>query len=438
MDVRMPGMDGLTALRLFREREPRLPVLIMTAHGTTESAIEATKLGAFDYILKPFEIPDVLALLEKALEAGRVMRNQVALSCEAEEECAEALVGSGRAMQELYKAIGRVAPTDALVLLRGESGTGKELVARAIYQHSARSAHPFSIINCVAIPETLLESELFGYERGAFTGASGRRIGKIERAGGGTVFLDEIGDMPLNIQAKLLRLLQEKQIERLGGRDPVSVDVRIIAATNRDLEEAVGAGRFREDLYFRLNVVSIHLPPLRERSEDIPLLVRHFVRRLSRGGDSSAPPVPSVSPVPPAPPAPEVTPGALERLKVHLWPGNVRELANLLQKILIFNRGGPVSAADIDSALDGNSQQSVFFPSPQNAEKEEPPLAAHVRHTLRRKAGEKIFDALMNEMGSMTIREALALCSGNRSRTARMLGLSRPTLLAKMEKYGLW
>ena len=394
----------------------------MTAYGTTESAIEATKHGAFDYILKPFEIPDVLALLEKALEAGRVMRNHVALSSEAEEECAEALVGSGRAMQELYKAIGRVAPTDALVLLRGESGTGKELVARAIYQHSARSAQPFSIINCVAIPDTLLESELFGYERGAFTGASGRRIGKIERAGGGTVFLDEIGDMPLNIQAKLLRLLQEKQIERLGGRDLVSVDVRIIAATNRDLEEAVGAGRFREDLYFRLNVVSIHLPPLRERSEDIPHLARHFVRRLCRAGDSAVP---------------EVTPGAVERLQAHLWPGNVRELANLLQKILIFNQGGSVSAADIDSALDGNSQQSAFFPSPLNAEKEESPLAAHVRHSLRRKPGEKIFDALMNEMGSMTIREALALCSGNRSRTARMLGLSRPTLLAKMEKYGL-
>jgi two-component system NtrC family response regulator/two-component system nitrogen regulation response regulator GlnG len=424
----MPGMDGLAALRLFREREPRLPVLIMTAYGTTESAIEATKLGAFDYILKPFEIPDVLALLEKALEAGRVMRNQVALSSGTEEECAEALVGSGRAMQELYKAIGRVAPTDALVLLRGESGTGKELVARAIYQHSARSAQPLSIVNCVAIPDTLLESELFGYERGAFTGASGRRIGKIERAGGGTVFLDEIGDMPLNIQAKLLRLLQEKQIERLGGRDPVSVDVRIIAATNRDLEEAVSIGRFREDLYFRLNVVSIHLPPLRERSEDIPHLVRHFVRRLSRSGDS---------PVPPVPPVPEVTPGALKRLKVHLWPGNVRELANLLQKILIFNQGGPVSAADIDSALEGNSQQSAFFPTPQSVEKEESPLAAHVRRSLRRKAGEKIFDALMNEMGSMTIREALALCSGNRSRTARMLGLSRPTLLAKMEKYGL-
>lgn len=428
MDVRMPGLDGLATLRLLREREPRLPVIIMTAYSTTESAIEATKLGAFDYILKPFDIPDMLALLEKAMEAGRVMRDQVVLSAETEQESAEALVGASRSMHELYKAIGRVAPTDALVLLRGESGTGKELVARAIYQHSARSSQPLSIVNCVAIPDTLLESELFGYERGAFTGASSRRIGKIEQACGGTVFLDEIGDMPLNIQAKLLRLLQEKQIERLGGREPINVDVRIIAATNRNLEEAVHSGRFREDLYYRLNVVSIHLPPLRERREDIPHLVRHFVRRLSRAMDC---------------PAPEVTPEALERFQLHLWPGNVRELANLVQKILIFNQGGSITAQEIDAALEGagvaggNGVPGGAARGGGHEAGEPTALDAYVRSMLSHNPGEKVFDTLMDEMGAMIVREALALCAGNRSRTARMLGLSRPTLLAKIDKYGL-
>ena len=428
MDVRMPGMDGLATLRLLREREPRLPVIIMTAYSTTESAIEATKLGAFDYILKPFEIPDVLALLDKALEAGRVMRDQVVLRNDPDKDVAEdseALVGSSRTMHELYKAIGRVAPTEALVLLRGESGTGKELVARAVYQHSYRSSQPFSIVNCVAIPDTLLESELFGYERGAFTGAVSRRIGKIEQAGGGTVFLDEIGDMPLSIQAKLLRLLQEKQIERLGGREPISVDVRIIAATNRDLEKAVNSGRFREDLYYRLNVVAIHLPPLRERKEDIPHLARHFIKRLSRAMEC---------------PPPELAPDALRRLMSHDWPGNVRELANFLQKILIFNQGGTVSAEEVAGAFDGAHGGGV------NADRESghgqadgavSPLVGYVRNMLRQHPGEKMFDALMDEMGGVVIREALSLCSGNRSRTARMLGLSRPTLLAKIEKYGL-
>lgn len=421
MDVRMPGMDGLATLRLLREREPRLPVIIMTAFSTTESAIEATKLGAFDYILKPFDIPDVLALLEKALEAGRVMRNQVLLAGEGEDR--EALVGVSPVMHGLYKAIGRVAPTDALVLLRGESGTGKELVARAVYQHSARSGQPFSIINCVAIPDTLLESELFGYERGAFTGASSRRIGKIEQAGGGTVFLDEIGDIPLSIQAKLLRLLQEKQIERLGGRDPINVDVRIIAATNRNLEEAVASGRFREDLYYRLNVVSISLPPLRERREDIPHLVRHFIRRLCREMDC---------------PVPQINTEAMARLDAHPWPGNVRELANLMQKILIFNQGGPVSDEDVMRAMNVSGLAAPERETPEAVPAgEDSPVITHVRHMLRHKPGEKVFDALMDEMGGIIVREALLLCSGNRSRTARMLGLSRPTLLAKIEKYGL-
>ncbi len=420
MDVRMPGMDGLTTLRLLREKEPRLPVIIMTAYSTTDAAIEATKSGAFDYILKPFEIPDVLSLIGKALEAGRVMRGRVLLSDEEgpREQDVEALIGVSRAMHQMYKAIGRVAPTDALVLLRGESGTGKELVARALYQHSLRNTQSFSIVNCVAIPDTLLESELFGYERGAFTGASARRIGKIEQAGGGTIFLDEIGDMPMSIQAKLLRLLQEKQIERLGGREPINVDVRIIAATNRDLEEAVNEGRFRNDLYYRLNVVTLHLPPLRERVEDIPHLVRHFAARLSHEMDM---------------PAPEFTPGAMQRLADHPWPGNVRELRNVVQKLLIFNRSGRVSAEAISRALENGG----FAAGADGAGGKASALAEYVRQELGKGGTENAFDTLMDAMGAQVIREALALCSGNRSRTARMLGLSRPTLLAKIDKYGI-
>ena len=424
MDVRMPGMDGLATLRLLRERERRLPVVIMTAFSTTESAIEATKLGAFDYILKPFEIPDVLALLDRALEAGRVMRDQVRLA-PAGNERSDALVGVGRAMHEVYKAIGRVAPTDALVLLRGESGTGKELVARALYQYSTRSTQPFTIINCVAIPDTLLESELFGYERGAFTGASARRIGKIEQAEGGTVFLDEIGDIPLNVQAKLLRLLQEKQLERLGGRETVNVNVRIIAATNRDLEAAVSEGRFREDLYYRLNVVTLHLPPLRERKEDIPHLVRHFIGRMA--GEMEIPP-------------PALDPEAMACLSAHDWPGNVRELANLVQNLLIFNQGGTIGGERAAAALGAGPAHGASggIHGPDGiACIGQSPLAGYVHRMLRLGAGAASFDTLMDEMGATIIREALALYSGNRSQTARMLGLSRPTLLARIEKYGL-
>ena len=281
LDVRLPGINGIETFRVMHAVEPKLPVIIMTAFGTTETAIEATKMGAFDYILKPFEIPDMLAVIQQGLEAGRFMRTPVAMDAVPEIDAKEAIIGRSKQMQEVYKAIGRVSGADATVLIRGESGTGKELVARAIYQHSLRSEKPFLVINCVAIPENLLESELFGYEKGAFTGAAHRRVGKIEQANGGTVFLDEIGDMPFSIQAKILRLLQEKSIERLGGHDTIPVNVRIIAATNRNLEHAIEEGRFREDLYYRLKVVSILLPPLRERNGDIPLLTDYFLRRFS-------------------------------------------------------------------------------------------------------------------------------------------------------------
>ncbi|WP_027176099.1 MAG: sigma-54-dependent transcriptional regulator [Desulfovibrio aminophilus] len=417
MDVRMPGMDGLTAFQAMRKVDPKLQAIIMTAFGTTETAIEATKMGAFDYVLKPFDIPDILDLIRRALEAGALMRGRVGLGPSVEAERGEALVGTGKAMNEVYKAIGRAAPTDALVLIRGESGTGKELVARAVYQHSLRADRPFLVINCVAIPETLLESELFGYEKGAFTGASARRVGKIEQANRGTVFLDEIGDMPLVIQAKILRLLQEKKIERLGGREPIPVDVRIIAATNRDLEAAVSEGRFREDLYYRLKVVTLNLPPLRERREDIPLLADYFLARFSRDMDM---------------PNPGLTPEAVEALASHPWPGNVRELGNTLHKALIFSRGAPLTREDVFTAVGGSCAGTASAES-EGGET----LASFVRRTLTEKAGENAFDQLMDHVGRLVIREALEITGGNRTRAARLLGLSRPTLLARIEKYGL-
>lgn len=445
MDVRMPGMDGLATLQAMHGIEARLPVIIMTAFANTDTAIEATKLGAFDYLVKPFEIPHVLDLLARAVEAGARMRAQVALDVPGqtphplpslETPNADALVGRSAPMHALYKAIGRVAPTDALVLIRGESGTGKELVARAVYQHSLRARKPFMVINCVAIPDTLLESELFGYEKGAFTGATGRRIGKIEQASGGTIFLDEIGDMPLHVQAKLLRLLQERQIERLGGREPISVDVRIIAATNAVLENAVAEGRFREDLYYRLKVVSLYVPPLRDRREDIPLLVRWFMARHASGM---------------AMPNPGLEPAAEQYFASQLWPGNVRELSNAVQKSLVFSRGmphGPLSVEDVKQIIPalgratnqgactqqehiGPQAPATGTPAPEDT------LTAYARAALEDPKGEHSFEALMDAMGRAVLLEALRLTGGNRSQAARMLGLSRPTLLARMEKYAL-
>jgi nitrogen regulation protein NR(I) len=417
VDVRLPGMNGLETFQAIHELEPKLPVIIMTAYGTTETAIQATKMGAFDYILKPFEIPDMLKVIKQGLEAGRFMRTPVDVDVAPDKTTREAIIGRSKNMQEVYKAIGRVSSADATVLIRGESGTGKELAARAIYQHSLRAAKPFLVINCVAIPENLLESELFGYEKGAFTGASHRRVGKIEQANGGTVFLDEIGDMPFSIQAKILRLLQEKSIERLGGRETIPVDVRIIAATNRDLEAALAAGRFREDLYYRLKVVTITLPPLRERQDDIPLLVEYFLARYSADSDMENP---------------GIIKEAVAALSRHQWPGNVRELANTIQKALIFNRGAPIHTEDVAQAISSENTVAGIVSGTEE----------QIIHQWARKlimsAGEKNrYDSIMERFAGILIGEALNLTDGNRSRAAKLLGLSRPTLHSKMEKHGL-
>jgi len=418
MDVRLPGMNGLKTFQAMRSLDAHLPVIIMTAFGTTETAIEATKLGAFDYILKPFEIPAILKLIGEALKAGRFTRSRVEVDAHPDSAAGDALIGRSPAMQEVYKAIGRVAPTDATVMIRGESGTGKELVSRAVYQHSLRDKQPFLVINCVAIPETLLESELFGYEKGAFTGAASRRVGKIEQAHRGTILLDEIGDMPLSIQAKILRLLQEKKIERLGSGVPVPVDVRIIAATNRDLEAAVADGRFREDLYYRLKVVTLSLPPLRERPGDVPLLADYFLSRFAREMRSENP---------------GLTADGLARLTEHSWPGNVRELGNTLKNALIFSRGAPLNREDVDRALESGEGRPTRVTEPCTDD----PLAAWAQAALDGPARENLFDALMDEAGARVVAEALTRTGGNRTRAAKLLGVSRPTLIARIERYGL-
>ncbi|MDL2286556.1 sigma-54 dependent transcriptional regulator [Desulfococcaceae bacterium OttesenSCG-928-F15] len=418
VDMQMPGKNGLETFKIIHENHPLLPVIIMTAYGTTESAIEATKAGAFDYILKPFDILEMLNLIHKALDALSFAQT-LTLSPETGTPLQNGgIIGRSLSMQQVYKAIGRVAATDATVLIRGESGTGKELVARAIFEHSRRSKNPFQIINCVAIPETLLESELFGYEKGAFTGAGQKRTGKIEQAMDGTVFLDEIGDMPLALQGKLLRLLQERSIERIGGKDAIAVNVRIIAATNRDLEKAMEEGRFREDLYYRLNVVTITLPPLRERKEDIPLLTRHFMDSFSREMDTNNP---------------GITAEAQDLLENHDWPGNIRELSNVIHMALIFNRGLPISPTELNLESDGHnmSEKCNSFMS----------IEANLRHWIRARlengGGEHFFDEAMDAYARLLVGEAINFTNGNRSHAARLLGISRPTLHAKLDKYKL-
>ena len=413
LDVRLPDMTGLEVFEVLHQQFSTLPVIIITAFESTETAIDLIRKGAYDFIYKPFDVPDILQLIEKAVFTGRCMSSPVDVNPQQTDfSNRDALVGNCRQMLEVYKGIGRVSSTDATVLIRGESGTGKELASRAIYNYSNRADKPFMVINCVAIPETLLESELFGYEKGSFTGAAHRRLGKIEQARGGTVFLDEVGDMPLSIQAKLLRLLQENSIERLGGKEPIDVDVRIIAATNKNLERAVKDGSFREDLYYRLRVVTLTMPPLRERKDDIVNLVNYLLIRLSQ----------EMSGV-----SPGITREAMKKLERYDWPGNIRELSNTLKKTLIFNRGAPIAPEDIsfphlveesDRAKNGGTQQ----------------IREWVRKVLQAGEQEKAYDYCLQQVASLLIEEALELTANNKSQAARVLGITRPTLHAKMEK----
>src|SRR6059036_2232612 len=324
LDIRMPGTDGLTVLAKLRALAGDAHVIVMTAHGTMETAIQAMQRGAYDYLTKPFDLDEVLLLAERALEARRLTQEVARLRTGLQEVREfSALIGRHPRMQDVYKTIGRIAGTDVTVLLRGESGTGKELVARAIHHYSRRSGRPFVAVSCAAIPGTLLESEMFGHERGAFTDAKERRLGKFELAHGGTLYLDEIGDMPVDLQTKLLRALQERTMERVGGQESIAIDVRVLAATNRDLEALMKEGRFREDLYYRLNVVTVNLPPLRERRRDVPLLIEHFLAKYAGELGERA-----------------VASEALDRLVGHDWPGNVRELENVIQRAMVMATSG--------------------------------------------------------------------------------------------------
>jgi DNA-binding NtrC family response regulator len=404
----------LEVVRQLHEVKPRLPLILMTAHGTTEIAIEATKLGAYDYLLKPFEMEVLLDLVAKAVESSRLMSEVVGIG--AEESSRDAIIGNSRVMQEIYKEIGRIAAKPVTVLIRGETGTGKELIARAIYQHSDRATAPFVAVNCAAIPETLLESELFGHERGAFTGADTRRIGKFEQAGGGTIFLDEIGDMSLNTQAKLLRVLQEKYIERLGGKETIPIDVRVIAATHRDLETALREKQFREDLFYRLNVVQVQLPPLRQRAEDIPSLVKYFLQKYGAelGVDS-----------------PAVQPEAIAFLCEQPWPGNIRQLENVARQALLLARKYTITLDHV---------RQVLAKMNRPAESLDTSMAAWVSDfLLKARAGEmervhgKVIDALEREL----FAQAIHLAHGNQAKAARWLGVSRVTMREKLTAFGL-
>jgi two-component system nitrogen regulation response regulator GlnG len=414
LDMRLPGINGMETFKRIKKIDSKLPVIIVTAYGTTQIAIETTKMGAYDYVLKPFDVREMLNLIEQAIEAGYFMKSPVKVDAAPDKQSGDAIIGQSKLMQNVYRSIGRVSQTDATVLIRGESGTGKELVARAVYQHGIRSDKAFLIINCVAIPENLLESELFGYEKGAFTGATQRHIGKVEQANGGTLFLDEIGDMPLNIQAKILRLLQEKNIERLGGEETIPVDVRIIAATNKNLEQAIKEEKFREDLYFRLKVVTIELPPLRDRQGDINSLISYYMVKFSNELNMDNP---------------DIKPEALKRLNRYEWPGNIRELSNLIQKVLIFNRGAPISVADLEQVITKKEKMVSTEETKLNDIKE------WVRQILSNKDERYSFDDFIDIISSIVVSEALKITNGNRSQAAKLLSVSRPTLHAKIDKY---
>jgi DNA-binding NtrC family response regulator len=390
VDVKMPGMDGLELQRRLAEADPDLTIVLMTAYASVESAVQAMKAGAYDYIVKPFDPDDLSALVRRAAERRSLRAENVRLKRSLEAATAPPpLVGGSPAIRRVLELVASVAPTDATVLITGESGTGKELVARAIHAASPRRLNPLVAVNCGALPEGILESELFGHEAGAFTGARGRHAGKFETAEGGTVFLDEIAEVSPKVQVELLRVLEEKKVTRLGGSAPVAVDFRVVAATHRELSELVKQGRFRDDLYWRLNVFTIAIPPLRERPEDVPALVEHFLSRFAASMGRKPP---------------RLAPEALEALAGYAWPGNVRELQNAIERALVVCSGPVVEAAHLPLAV-----TAAETPAPGSlAEMEK----AHVARVLEAQAW-------------------------NITRAARVLGIDRVTLYNKIRRYGL-
>jgi nitrogen regulation protein NR(I) len=413
-DLRLPGLGGLEVVRKLHESQPGLPLVLMTAYGAVETAIKATQLGAYDYVQKPFEMEELIAVLRRAVEAGRAFEKPSTTEDEAVET--PAIVGTSHAMQEVSKQVGRVAAKPVPVLIRGETGTGKELIARAIWRYSDRAKAPFVAINCAAIPENLIESELFGHERGAFTGAAQRRIGRFEQAHEGTLFLDEIGDLPAQTQVKLLRVLQEKTFHRVGGESPIRVDVRVLSATHRDLETMVRERKFREDLWHRLNVVSIHLPPLRERRVDIPALVQGFLQRYSPEFGVAAPPISAE---------------AITLLQRDAWPGNIRELENVTRRLLLDSRGLPIDEAAVERVLEARHRDEGA------TSKSLPALAAAILEQARRGEISDAHARITAEAEREIFRQALAMAQGNLSQVSRWLGISRLTLREKLAALGL-
>ena len=413
-DFKLPGMSGLEFIRRLRASQPGLPIVLMTAHGTTETAIQATKLGACEYLMKPFEVEELLQLVASLT---RQARGPAADEVPGEAAVPlEGLVGQSRVMQAVYKQIGRVAATPVTVLIRGETGTGKELVAQAIHQHGDRAARPFVAVNCAAIPETLLESELFGHERGAFTGAQSQRIGRFEQATGGTLFLDEIGDLHPNTQSKLLRVLQERHVQRLGGDEIVPVDVRVLAATHCDIETAIREKEFREDLFYRLNGVTIQLPALRERREDIPGLIHHFIRR-----DSEALGVKSAT----------VENDAVALLQEQPWPGNVRELENIIRQVLLVARPFPVNADHVRQVLAQGRKDSPV-PGPWLSE-----YVAALLSRVQQGAEQNAYARLIVDFEPELYAQAIRLAQGNQVRAARWLGVTRLKMREKLKEFDL-
>jgi DNA-binding NtrC family response regulator len=411
MDVRLPDLDGITVLERLLQARPGLPVLMMSGHGTIETAVRATRLGARDFLEKPIARDRLLLALRNALEHQAALDELETLRTEAGRY---EMVGSGPAMQRLYALVARAAPSEGRVLISGENGTGKELVARALHRHSRRASGPFVRVNCAAVPQELIESELFGHEKGAFTGALAMRRGKFELANGGTLFLDEVGDMPPAMQAKLLRVLQEGEFERVGGTETLRVDVRVLAATNRDLESEVAAGRFREDLYYRLAVVQLRTPPLREHREDLPDLIGSFLEEACRRNGRR--------PL-------QLSPEAVAVLSAHDYPGNVRELKNLVERLAILCEGPVVSGEEARELLPPPRAVRSATPAVRPAEAK---LAAATRPV-----GEKPFRDLIDDAEREIILRTLAFTRDNATEAARLLDLERGHFYKKMKALGI-
>jgi nitrogen regulation protein NR(I) len=413
-DLKLPGLSGMDLIAQLHTAKPKLPIIMMTAHGTTETAIEAMKLGACDYLVKPFEADELLDLAASAVASSRRMSESVEIG--EPRSAPRAIVGKSRVMQNIYKEIGRVAATPVTVLIRGATGTGKELIARAIYQHGDRADKPFIAVNCAAIPETLLESELFGHERGSFTGANSRRIGRFEQAQGGTIFLDEIGDLSANTQAKLLRVLQEKCFQRVGGDELIPIDVRVLAATHRDLEAAIQEKEFREDLFYRLSVVTVVLPPLSERAEDIPDLVKFFIHRYA--SDLAVE-------------NPSIHPEAIEWLQSQKWFGNVRELENVVRRAMLLARPFAVSLEHVQQVLDSAPKPLSISNQTHSA------YIAELLGRAQRGEEEGAYAKMIADLEPELFSQAIHLAQGNQAKAARWLGITRLKMREKLVQFGL-